>query len=127
MLAGTPTSGNSVSKCCFLAITQTSSDTFEMNFTAVSRRSHRPVAFTMRAKVDNDDVIGTWRLQGSKRMLGEFHQTHLFPRIACTVFTNAQSHSMPFRTLQASSNRCKVRLLLSNGRLRLQQHGHCSQ
>ena len=71
MLAGTPTSGNSVSSCCELLIASSSPDTFSLNFTAMSRRSHGPVTFFMNATI-NEDVTGTWQLQGSNRTLGKF-------------------------------------------------------
>lgn len=71
MVAGTPVSGKSLSKCGHFGVKRTSDKTFTMNYTAVSYRKNHPVAFLVNAKID-EDVTGNWQLQGSKRVLGKF-------------------------------------------------------
>ena len=81
MIAGTPVSGKSLSKCGHFSVQKSSSDTFTIRYTAISHRHNNPVAFNVSGNV-GDEIIGNWQLEGSTKVLGNpIIQCKLFPEI----------------------------------------------
>lgn len=72
VIAGTPVTGRSLSKCGHFAVKKTSPATFAMRYTAVSHRHNSAVAFNVHGRVVDGDITGNWQLEGSKRILGPF-------------------------------------------------------
>lgn len=72
--AGIPINA-SLSRCGQFLVSQTSSNTFQAKFTAISYKNNIPIAVNIDGSVNGKDVAATWQFQGSKRRLGKFFQS----------------------------------------------------
>ena len=139
--AGTPIN-ESLSRCGRFLVRQTSPSTFAIKFTALSYKNNIPISFNVDGSINGNKIIGTWQLQGSKRILGPFQHVIVEAKYKSVVgmlvcSDNGSSHQQRYKFSMIWSRerslplpvfkeiKSKLGVYINQGEIRMVDHGNC--
>ncbi|XP_053996076.1 uncharacterized protein LOC128885799 [Hylaeus anthracinus] len=140
-IAGTPIN-QSLSRCGRFLAKRTSTDTFKIQYTAVSHKKNIPITFYVDGSVKGNKVVGTWQLHGSQRKLGPFRHIIVYANYrsvlamaVCSEGTTlhqpeykfamiwSRERSLPLPILKELKS--KLGAYINQEEIRLVDHGNC--